>query len=163
MRGKDHQQADMFSYLSPEQRVRQDHPLRAIRAMADEALCEHVGPIRRDVRQDRAPVDSAGEVAARAADSDAVLGAQRTAADGRDRLQRAVPLVRGHEYGRAGVGRDRVHQEPRPAVGWRRGAGVSSEVVQPGAGEEPDQRRALHGGRHADGSLGELEELSAQG
>ena len=28
----------MFSYLSPEQRVRRDHPLRAIRTMADEAL-----------------------------------------------------------------------------------------------------------------------------
>lgn len=28
----------MFSYLSPEQRVRRDHPLRAIRSMADEAL-----------------------------------------------------------------------------------------------------------------------------
>jgi transposase len=38
MRGQDHQQSDIFSYLSPEQRVRQDHPLRAIRAMADVAL-----------------------------------------------------------------------------------------------------------------------------
>jgi transposase len=38
MRGQDHQQSDMFSYLSPEQRVRQNHPLRAIRAMADLAL-----------------------------------------------------------------------------------------------------------------------------
>src|SRR5213595_334334 len=38
MRGQDHQQADMFSYLSPEQRVRKDHPLRPIRAMADQAL-----------------------------------------------------------------------------------------------------------------------------
>jgi transposase len=38
MRGQDHQQSDMFSYLSPEQRVRQDHPLRAIRRMADQAL-----------------------------------------------------------------------------------------------------------------------------
>ena len=28
----------MFSYLSPEKRVRQDHPLRAIRAMVDEVL-----------------------------------------------------------------------------------------------------------------------------
>jgi len=28
----------MFSYLSPEQRVRPDHPLRAIRAMTDEVL-----------------------------------------------------------------------------------------------------------------------------
>jgi transposase len=38
MRGQHHQQSDMFSYLSPEQRVRPDHPLRAIRAMADLAL-----------------------------------------------------------------------------------------------------------------------------
>jgi transposase len=38
MRGIDHQQADMYSYLSPEARVRQDHPLRAIRTMADVAL-----------------------------------------------------------------------------------------------------------------------------
>ena len=38
MRGQDLQQSDMFSYLSPEQRVRPDHPLRAIRAMADLAL-----------------------------------------------------------------------------------------------------------------------------
>jgi transposase len=38
MRGHDHQQSDIFSYVSPEQRVRQDHPLRAIRAMADLAL-----------------------------------------------------------------------------------------------------------------------------
>ncbi len=33
-----HQQSDIFSYLSPEQRVRNDHPLRAIRAMAHQAL-----------------------------------------------------------------------------------------------------------------------------
>jgi hypothetical protein len=38
MRGSDHQQADLYSYLAPEQRVRANHPLRAIRAMADEAL-----------------------------------------------------------------------------------------------------------------------------
>jgi transposase len=38
MRGHDHQQADMYSYLSPEQRVRENHPLRKIRVMADEAL-----------------------------------------------------------------------------------------------------------------------------
>jgi transposase len=38
MRGSDYQQADMYSYISPEQRVRANHPLRTIRAMADEAL-----------------------------------------------------------------------------------------------------------------------------
>jgi transposase len=43
MRGKDHQQSGMFSYISAEQRVPQEHPLRAIRAMADAALGE-LGP-----------------------------------------------------------------------------------------------------------------------
>src|SRR6201996_7715514 len=38
MRGDDRQQADMYSYISPEQRVRESHPLRKIRSMADEAL-----------------------------------------------------------------------------------------------------------------------------
>jgi transposase len=38
MRGADDQQSQMFSYLSPEMRVRKDHPLRAIRALMDEVL-----------------------------------------------------------------------------------------------------------------------------
>jgi len=43
MRGADHQQSSMFSYISAEQRVPQDHPLRAIREMTDTAL-EELGP-----------------------------------------------------------------------------------------------------------------------
>jgi len=38
MRGTDQQQGHVFSYLSPEQRVRKDHPLRPIRAMVDQIL-----------------------------------------------------------------------------------------------------------------------------
>ena len=38
MRGDDLRQDAMFSYLSPEQRVPADHPLRAIRQVVDEAL-----------------------------------------------------------------------------------------------------------------------------
>jgi hypothetical protein len=40
MRGIDHQQSLLFSYLSPETRVRKDHPLRAIRVMVDEVLMQ---------------------------------------------------------------------------------------------------------------------------
>src|SRR6202140_3256295 len=40
MRGKDEQQLDVFSYVSPEQRVPHDHPLRPRRVMTDEALRE---------------------------------------------------------------------------------------------------------------------------
>lgn len=40
MRGDDEQQAGMFSYLSPEERVPQDHPLRTIRRLVDRVLVE---------------------------------------------------------------------------------------------------------------------------
>jgi transposase len=38
MRGADYEQSSMFSYISAERRVPKDHPLRAIRTMADVAL-----------------------------------------------------------------------------------------------------------------------------
>ena len=38
MRGVNEEQGGMFSYLSPEQRVREDHPLRAVRTQVDEVL-----------------------------------------------------------------------------------------------------------------------------
>lgn len=38
MRGTDQQQSHVFSYISPEQRVRKDHPLRPIRMIVDEIL-----------------------------------------------------------------------------------------------------------------------------
>ncbi|HEU4389684.1 MAG TPA: IS5 family transposase [Blastocatellia bacterium] len=40
MRGDDVRQVDMFSYISPEQRVPKDHPLRPIRKMVDEILVD---------------------------------------------------------------------------------------------------------------------------
>ena len=40
MRGSDHRQASCFSYVSPEERVPKDHPLRPIRRMLDELLSE---------------------------------------------------------------------------------------------------------------------------
>jgi transposase len=38
MRGSDEQTSGMFSYVVPEHRVRQDHPLRPIRRMTDAVL-----------------------------------------------------------------------------------------------------------------------------
>ena len=40
MRGQDEQQLGVFSYVNSEQRIPHDHPLRQLRAMADEALRE---------------------------------------------------------------------------------------------------------------------------
>ena len=38
MRGIDTKQARLFSYVSQEERIPQDHPLRVIRRMSDEVL-----------------------------------------------------------------------------------------------------------------------------
>ena len=38
MRGEDRGPETMFSYVSPEQRVPKEHPLRAIRALVDDVL-----------------------------------------------------------------------------------------------------------------------------
>src|SRR3982074_3350264 len=43
MRGGDIQQSTMFSYLSPEQRVPVDHPLRTIRRIGDTVLAQLSG------------------------------------------------------------------------------------------------------------------------
>jgi transposase len=43
MRGADEQPGSMFSYISLEERVPQDHPLRAIRRITDRAL-EQISP-----------------------------------------------------------------------------------------------------------------------
>src|SRR6266540_3799077 len=40
MRGDDRRPDAMFSYVSPEERIPQDHPLRAIRGMVDAVLRE---------------------------------------------------------------------------------------------------------------------------
>lgn len=82
MRGDDPNAAHMFSYISPEQRVPADHPLRPIRHMTDEALR---GLSRRFAqmysttgRPSIAPEKAAAGVAA----ADALLDPQRTAAHG---------------------------------------------------------------------------------
>src|SRR5271168_1184147 len=98
MRGTDQQQSHVFSYISPEQRVRSDHPLRPIRAMVDEIL-KQLSPQFNKMYESGSPVDSAGAVVARTVAADVVFGAQRAALDGRDGLQHIVPLVRGIEFG----------------------------------------------------------------
>src|SRR5262249_31716511 len=49
--------------------------------------------------EDGWPLDPAGEAAPRPAAPDALLGPERTAADGAAGLQSALPLVRGPEHG----------------------------------------------------------------
>src|SRR5215471_695595 len=125
MRGQDKQQADMFSYLSPEARVRKDHPLRAIRAMADQALESMSRRFdRMYAKTGRPSIPPEKLLRAQLIQMLYSVRSERLL-NGGDRLQRAVPMVCGDEPGRAGVGRHRVHQESGSLAGWRCGARLS--------------------------------------
>jgi hypothetical protein len=50
MRGADTKQATMFSIVSPERMVRQDHPLRVIKAMSGGRAAVDVETVRRSMR-----------------------------------------------------------------------------------------------------------------
>src|SRR5881296_1063474 len=90
MRGPDEQTNHIFSYLSPEQRVRADHPLRAIRAMTDRVFAE-LSPRFTKMYSDIGRPSIPPEQLLRALLLQSLYGAQRAALDGRDRLQRVVP------------------------------------------------------------------------
>jgi hypothetical protein len=93
MRGEHRRQETMFSYVAPEARVPERHPLRPIRAMVDQALAALDAEFEALYSHTGAPFDSARVPAARHAAADPVLGALRAAAGRADRLQPAVPLV----------------------------------------------------------------------
>src|SRR3954464_12817091 len=93
----------MFSYFSPDERVRKEHPLRAIRNMVDRALRE-MSPLFDEMYSEIGRPSIAPEKLLRTVATDAVFGTQRALVAGRDRLQCAVPLVRGNKQGRAAMG-----------------------------------------------------------
>src|SRR5215831_5613009 len=163
MRGEDKLQADMFSYLSPESRVRTDHPLRAIRAMADQALDE-MSPLFDALYATTGRPSIPPEKLLRAQLIQMLywVRSERLLMEEID-YSVLFSVVCGNEHGRRSLGRDRVHQEPRPAVGWRCGAGVLVAGSEPSAGARTDFGRAFYGGRHAGGSVGGSEEFSAKG
>src|SRR5215510_3339856 len=111
IRGNDQQQNHIFSYVSPEERVRKDHPSRVLRAMVDEVLKQLSR--RFDAKYSSTGCPSIPPEQLLRAQLLQMLYSIRSerVADGRDRLQRVVPLVYRIELGRRGVGRDGVQQE----------------------------------------------------
>jgi transposase len=95
MRGPAAQQGYVFSYLSPEQRVRKDHPLRPILAMVDQALKE-LSPAFNKMYSKVGRPSIPPEQLLRALPLQMLYSvrSERAAVDGRDRLQHIVSLVR---------------------------------------------------------------------
>ena len=94
MRGVDHQQSSMFSYISAEQRVAKDHPLRTVRTMTDAALRE-LSPQFEAIYAANGRPSIAPEKLLRALLLQVLYTVQRAAVDGAVGLQLPVPLVRG--------------------------------------------------------------------
>ena len=125
MRGIDHQQSQMFSYLSPETRVRKDHPLRAMRSMVDEVLAQ-LSP-RFDSMYASAGRPSIPPEKLLRAQLLQMLYSIRSERLLMEEIDYSV-LFRwfvGLNMDEEVWDRDDVHQEPGPAAGSRGGQGVS--------------------------------------
>src|SRR5216684_5399300 len=143
MRGIDHQQSRMFSYLSPETRVRKDHPLRAIRVMVDEVLT------RLSARFD-SMYASAGRPSI---PPEKLLRAQLLQMLYSIRSERLLMeeidyslLFRwfvGLNMDEEVWGRDHVYQEPGSVAGGRGGERVPGASSSAGTDQRPDLGRAL--------------------
>ena len=119
--------------------------------------------VRAALRGHGPPVGRTGAAAARLAAAGVLLGALRAPADGADRLQPAVPLVRGAGHRRCRVGPLDVLQEPRPAAGCRCCGEVPRGGAAPSQGQALPVGRSLLGRRHAGGGVGQPQELPRQG
>ena len=133
MRGVDHQQSGMFSYISAERRVPKDHPLRAIRVMMDAALKESSWRFDAVYASSGRPSIPPERLLQGALLIAAVHGAQRAAVLRAARLQLAVSLVPRPEHRRPGLGRHGLHEEPRASARGRGGAGSFSRGGRAGA------------------------------
>jgi transposase len=163
MRGSDQQQNHVFSYISPEQRVRKDHPLRPIRTMVDEIL-KQLSPQfhKMYAKVGRPSIPPEQLLRAQLLQMLYSVRSERLLMEEMDYnilFRWFVGLNLDDAVWDATVftkNRDRLLEAEvaKPVSGARGGAGAS---------EGMDFGRALQRGRHAAGSVGQREEFSAQG
>ena len=163
MRASDAGAGALFSYADIERRGPRAHPLRAIRAIANETLTALSGEFTALYATSGRP-SIPPERLLRAL----LLQAFDAARSERQLVERiAFDLVL---RGFVGLGVDDpvwdatpLHPQPRPSAGVRdRGQGPGG-ADGPSAGQTAVADRALRGRRHADRGLGEHEERPAQG
>ena len=127
MRGHDEQTHHMFSYLSPEQRVPADHPLRAVRALTDQALktmSRRFASLYAKTGRPSIPPEQLLRAL--------LLQVLYTVRSERLLMEELnynlLPLVRRFEHGRPGLASHDVYQESRPAAGGRCGDAVQAHA-----------------------------------
>ena len=129
MRGDDEQQDGMFSYISPDKRVPQDHPLRGMRVVVDRVLEQLSAQFNRLYARAGRP-SIAPEKLLRALLLQLLYSvrSERMLMEQLD-YNLSVPVVCGTEHGRCGVGCEHVFEEPGAHVGGRHRGSVFSRGV----------------------------------
>ena len=94
MRGEDQRSGSLFSYVDLEARVGQSHPLRAIRALVNEALTALASVLFGAVFADWAAVNPTGETVTGDAAAGVLFDSFGAAVDGATGVRPVVPLVR---------------------------------------------------------------------
>src|SRR5260221_643269 len=123
MRGEDERSEDLFSFVRLEQRVPADHPLRAIRALVDEALGQLSRSFARLYARDGRPSippdlpPDPGGVGGRPKQA-AIFGGDRRRNDPgtRGRTQKAPFLRKGRGKGPTPRRRGKICTENRPGL-----------------------------------------------
>src|ERR1039457_6815357 len=124
MRGDERVQDSMFSYLTLEQRVPSDHPLREIRALTDGVLQSLDAEFAKLYAATGRASNRAGVYAAGASVAGVLLDPLGAPVGRAARLQPAVPLVRRPGHGRRGLEPCCLLQERLPAAQLRGGTTV---------------------------------------
>jgi len=158
MRGDERVQDGMFSYVTLEQGVPREHPLREIRKLTDEVL-----------RSLSAEFDVLySDLGRRSIAPEYVLRALLLQVFFSVRSERQLVeqidynlLFRGPGHGRRGVEPCRVLEEPRPSAHVGGGAALLRRGER--AGKAVHVGRSLHRGRHPDPGVGLAQELPPEG
>ena len=143
MRGPDEQTQHMFSYLLPEQRVPADHPLRAIRALTDEALRSMSAQLARLYSTTGRPsIPPEQLLRALLLQVLYTVRSERLLMEELD-YNLAVPVVRRVAHGRPGLAPDDVYEEPGPVAGRRSRRGLLRRD-RPSGARDRNRCRAMH-------------------
>src|SRR6185503_6244013 len=109
MRGLDDRPEGFFSYVRLEERIPSDHPLRPIKALADQALLSLNKRFEGLYSSTGSSIDPTGDVAAGDVAAGFLLRTLRADADGANQLQSVVPLVCRPANRCGGLACHRVH------------------------------------------------------
>ena len=164
MRGGDDRSGELFSYVDLEARVRRDHPLRAIRAIVNEALSaleREFAALYSPIGRPSIPPEKLLRAMLLAGVLFDPLGA---AADGAAGVRPPVPLVRRASASTIAAWDHSVFSKNRDRLleGDIAAKFLAAVLAQPRV-KKLLSTRSLLGRRHADRGLGVDEELQAEG